>query len=546
MYYRLSIILALCTCTLQAVFNPTAGTPIWNIAAETGIIASAIEGTQTRIQQNDLSGGTYTISSPGRYALVENITYVMGTNMISIEADNVYLDLNGFTIDGANSSVHNIQISSDRSNIYIGNGHLSNAGTNGILLSPGNTNIIIENVTATGAGSVGIALVTAGNAIENVTFNNCNAFNNAAQGFICTGGSNITYTNCIANNNGTHGIDIASSNNILVDGFSTADNGAKGININNTYEVALMHITSFQDTTNGIDLVGTTSLVTIQDFEIFKPGSNGIHGESNVFSVFISNGYVGAAAISGVSLAGTFTVSIENVTVDSSTVMGFSFDGLAQENISLKDCNATNNVLHGYYCIDVNNIQFIACRSENNDGNGFLCRPSSNAEVAHIVLDGCIAQNNSIGILLGNTGNGRASSATIKNCIAQDNSLDGINASVFSSLLQNNQAINNTRSNIRITNNLINTAGNNLIIDNNCLRNSGNDSLSVNFAEDAGTLASLYLGNAATIGSISAGTIDSNNYKMNGTSSPTLLSFSATSATIPASANRWANVSGSL
>lgn len=48
-----------------------------------------------------ISAVPYTITEPGSYYLTGNMTMVAQGNAITIDADNVTLDLNGFTLDGA-------------------------------------------------------------------------------------------------------------------------------------------------------------------------------------------------------------------------------------------------------------------------------------------------------------------------------------------------------------------------------------------------------------------------------------------------------------
>lgn len=56
---------------------------------------------QTQINQSGISSFPYTISQPGSYILTSNITVsATGTTAISISANNVVLNLNGFSVTG--------------------------------------------------------------------------------------------------------------------------------------------------------------------------------------------------------------------------------------------------------------------------------------------------------------------------------------------------------------------------------------------------------------------------------------------------------------
>lgn len=111
MIYRLllcGLVWACVTTTAYAQLTPPAGAP----AATTKVEArTAIESTP------------YTISTSGSYYLTKNLTH---TNLladgISITADNVTLDLNGFTLTGPDSGSPNGIAATNKKNIVIKNG----------------------------------------------------------------------------------------------------------------------------------------------------------------------------------------------------------------------------------------------------------------------------------------------------------------------------------------------------------------------------------------------------------------------------------------
>src|SRR4051794_6471308 len=53
------------------------------------------------------TNGTYTITQPGSYYLTGNLTKTNSGNCIHLAANNISLDLNGFTIFGTNGSLAN-------------------------------------------------------------------------------------------------------------------------------------------------------------------------------------------------------------------------------------------------------------------------------------------------------------------------------------------------------------------------------------------------------------------------------------------------------
>ena len=74
----------------------------------------------------------YNIVHPGSFYLTTNLTGVGGTNGITIAANNVTLDLNGFALNGVSGSIDGIYVSGSHTNIVVRNGTLSGWGTNGV------------------------------------------------------------------------------------------------------------------------------------------------------------------------------------------------------------------------------------------------------------------------------------------------------------------------------------------------------------------------------------------------------------------------------
>lgn len=159
------------------------------------------------------------IDSPGSYYLGEDILAIFGQHGIEIAANDVTLDLNGFTIRGNAEvgSLDGIHISGDRVNIAIHNGTVRdffgmgingesetntriadvrafNNGDNGIRVS---TNSVVTGCSAWGNGGAGI--VTG----HNSAISDCNAYQNSEDGFSTGVGSVVT--NGAAWENGEHG-----------------------------------------------------------------------------------------------------------------------------------------------------------------------------------------------------------------------------------------------------------------------------------------------------------------------------------------------------
>jgi hypothetical protein len=149
----------------------------------------------------------YTISTPGFYYLGGNLTYSGSTNAITVSADNVTLDLMGFSLtnSGALGSTYGINLTG-RTNVEIRNGTVSgfNWGVYDGLVSTNGKHRAI-NVRAYG-NSVGITLAGINNLIKG-----CNASNNTNTGLMLGSG---LITDCVASNN-AFGINVSGPGNVL-------------------------------------------------------------------------------------------------------------------------------------------------------------------------------------------------------------------------------------------------------------------------------------------------------------------------------------------
>jgi len=91
-----------------------------------------------------------TITTPGRYYLAENITYLGGSTAIVINTSNVSLDFNQRSIIGT-PSVRAIDTATGLSNIAIFNGKTVNAAA--IAIGTGATNIRVRDIVTIGGGN---------------------------------------------------------------------------------------------------------------------------------------------------------------------------------------------------------------------------------------------------------------------------------------------------------------------------------------------------------------------------------------------------------
>jgi parallel beta-helix repeat protein len=200
-----------------------------------------------------------TLAAPGSYCLVTNLTGAAGSHGIIIAADNITLDLNGFTLLGATESLNGIHLQGPRHNITIQNGTVANwetavegnegsqsrihqlqtirnrqsgivAGAASILrqclvasngafgLSIGEEGLV-EDCVATANGLHGIVTRAA------ASVSNCNSTKNRGDGFFLTADSSMTGGRALRNG----GSGITAASDVQIHFSSAAENQGKGI-----------------------------------------------------------------------------------------------------------------------------------------------------------------------------------------------------------------------------------------------------------------------------------------------------------------------------
>jgi hypothetical protein len=236
-----------------------------------------------------ISSLPFTISQSGSYYLTDNLTGVSGQNGITISADYVSVDLNGFTLTGVAGAVTGIVVTGAAKAIRVHNGTLAQWPQNGIAL--GNTiSGEIDHVQAIGNHSIAIhapfsatlshctiaqglsnGLVTGDHSlIEHCLFTNnaagaltgvdsrvqdCNFSKNNGYGVTVGAGSSVN--DSTANENSQHGI--VAGDGSTVTNCTAQSNAADGIHMGSSCSVT--HCSSTQ---NGIGTNGSGILTDIR------------------------------------------------------------------------------------------------------------------------------------------------------------------------------------------------------------------------------------------------------------------------------------------
>ncbi len=169
---------------------------------------------------------TFIISTPGAYYFTGNLTGEMGKNGISIQANDVTLDLNGFAlISGGTDQMIGISFGGASANCTIRNGCVRGWGFRGV--DAGSKPVRVEKLRLSGNGEIGLQ-ASSGSIIEDcvatqntigffgfdqVQFTRCAATVNSEHGFYCQYDASVL--DSIASRNGGMGIRVTSAGSIL-------------------------------------------------------------------------------------------------------------------------------------------------------------------------------------------------------------------------------------------------------------------------------------------------------------------------------------------
>jgi hypothetical protein len=390
---------------------------------------------------------TMTISQPGSYYLTRNLNAT--TTGITIDAPNVHLDLNGYSIigDGAGLTTdRGIDITAGGP-VSITNGFIKNFLGHGVRVSSENTKVRLENVHVEncligmfirGGGVVrdctSRSNTDAGfSALGHVIFENCYAEFNGQEGFIAERG---IFSNCTANDNGSHGfglgtdtINTTSDSSAILNNCLATDNGGSGFKIDD--DAALYECVAKSNNQSGFLGAETVSY-------------RGCVAMDNIL-----NGIVGGSGSSVESCSARDNLGDGIVVSFGSTVTGssaFSNDGDGIDHAgggSISNCSTRNNGIDGVEGGDA--CMVTACTSPGNAASGFNlgadaritnCQADGNGEYGIFVRDGSTVDSNSvsqndIGIFLSVTAS--RSSIAVRNTITLDHTTDAILGSPFAS-----------------------------------------------------------------------------------------------------------------
>ncbi|MCZ6683058.1 MAG: right-handed parallel beta-helix repeat-containing protein, partial [Planctomycetota bacterium] len=183
----LVITFPICICILIAgAWLADAGPPDLNPPPGT-VGVSGRFGTRTAILKLP-----FTITECGSYFLTGCLTGEANRDGITIEADDVTLDLNGFSLIGVGGSFDGVAVPATRTNLVIRNGTVRNWGNDGVDTIRAQ-NSQLQDLRASGNGVNGLRIGAGG------LVTHCTVTENGAFGIFADSGS--TVQDCSARNN---------------------------------------------------------------------------------------------------------------------------------------------------------------------------------------------------------------------------------------------------------------------------------------------------------------------------------------------------------
>lgn len=172
-----------------------------------------------------ISSVPYTIQNPGSYYVAADLNGIASQHGITINSDDVTLDLNGFTLQGVPGSLDGITVVNtfpDHVNITIENGVLRDWGGEGLDAAWG-SNGVVRAVKAVENASHGIRIS------DTWIVKDCHAIANGSIGIYAN--DNCLISDCVATGNSSNGVKVVSV--CIVRDCVIQKNGASGLRVQN-------------------------------------------------------------------------------------------------------------------------------------------------------------------------------------------------------------------------------------------------------------------------------------------------------------------------
>lgn len=234
---------------------------------------------------------TFIISAPGSYYLTGNLTGDPGKHGISIQADDVTLDLNGFALISGGGAFRGVNVPATQKNLCVRNGTVQGWADGGVRTDLATGTLAEKLRLSDNAGATGLAL-------GNGSARDCVATGNGT-GFVVGNGAEIKDCSASANTTGFS----AGDRTMISDCISTVNTGD---GFNGTSYLTIMDCTSSRNGGNGIVVQGNCSVIRCNASRNTPSGDGILAGSGCTLAdcTAASNGGDGIFADSGSTVRG--------------------------------------------------------------------------------------------------------------------------------------------------------------------------------------------------------------------------------------------------
>lgn len=362
-------------------------------------------------KRTPISSLPYFITNSGSYYVASNLTAVAGQSGITVMADDVTIDLNGFSLIGSNS-FDGIFVLSAYKNFKACNGTIRN-WSGGAITAFEVPDCRFERLQIIGNGmgvQAGNRCVVEGCSVVSNSFGSLSVRKNSA------------VKGCVSAFNGGAGIGVAES--CTVTDCRTESNTGRGIF---TFDQCI--ITGCIIRSNGFGGIAAGSDTLISDSTISRNTGNGIEAFSGAR---IQNCVISGNTLSGINV---FMGMISGCTISDCTISQNQQYGIsAMDNTMVSQCTVSGNTLYGMICGPGSTIT--RCTASNNGGNGihadFNC-----------TVENCMARFNGNNGIEVNGGTCRVLGNHCSNNGTTSSNGAGIRAEGMKNQIENNYVINN-------------------------------------------------------------------------------------------------------
>jgi len=281
----------------------------------------------------------YTISAPGHYYLCSSVTTSAGGVTINIASNDVYLNLNGFTV--------------------------ANTANAALFSFSGVTNVTIENGSVSGA--LGIEL----DGLANVTLRNLDISSSAGTGCFLGAITNLVMEDCYVTANGAALVCVSLS--------SIVGGRLENVSVYNTAATGFF-----------IQSTAASTVVELINCVAENIGGDAFSLQTNSGGVVLRDCVVITANRGFLTYADTAPYVLENCVATNCSLAGFWMESVSD--VVLRGCIAKNSG-SGFRARVATGLLFEECVAQDNSANGFSLDASIGANIG-CVFNYCLSMNN--------------------------------------------------------------------------------------------------------------------------------------------------------